>query len=390
MKNVRMTAILLLIVCLFAMTVSASPSEWASNDVEKAADFGITKKSQQYDYQGLITRESFCEMIYNLLIATENEIEETFVEKFVDTSNKSVLLLNAAGIINGKADNVFAPDDYLTREEAATIIVRMINKKMPMSSTEVWYEYADLDRISSWAMESVQVMSNLGFMKGVGNNNFSPEGNLTTEQAIVILVRVFEKASAEDNETEKVATETKRVNFDKKYGILSYYNINEKMYKSRGFYTELKLYELDEQLYAEFEPTLYIKGSNDLRVEGPFIVLMSMCNGLYDITKTENTFIDGEISIDLRPYNTLGFKIEEKTVYESMTNETTTYTYTRNGRSLSTPESEKNEEEIKAVNFVRDVSGKWYVKVNDFLAYFHIDATVSVETIDGVECLKIK
>ena len=105
-------------------------------------------------------------------------------------------MLNGLGIINGKSATEFAPDDYLTREEAATIIVRMVNKVFPMAATEMWFEYDDINEVSEWASDSIQTISNLGFMNGVGNNNFAPKDNYTTEQAIATLVRVYRGAEA--------------------------------------------------------------------------------------------------------------------------------------------------------------------------------------------------
>ena len=99
--------------------------------------------------------------------------------------------LNALGIINGKSETEFKPFDFLTREEASVIIVRMINKFFPMPVTELFFTYDDVWEISDWASESVQIISNMGFMKGVGENKFQPQGKYTTEQAISTLVRVY-------------------------------------------------------------------------------------------------------------------------------------------------------------------------------------------------------
>ena len=104
--------------------------------------------------------------------------------------------LNSLGIINGKTATEFAPNDYLTREEAATIIIRMVNKVLPMPATEMWFEYDDINEVSEWASDSIQTISNLGFMNGVGNNKFAPKDTYTTEQAIVTLVRVLNNAGA--------------------------------------------------------------------------------------------------------------------------------------------------------------------------------------------------
>ena len=178
-----------------ATTVPA-PSEWAAKDVDFARAVGITDYGKDYFYKENITREEFCELIYNLIVLTSDEITTPITDSFTDTKNDKILMLNGLGIINGKSATEFAPNDYLTREEAATIIVRMVNKVFPMAATEMWFEYDDIDQVSEWASDSIQTISNLGFMRGIGNNNFAPKDTYTTEQAIVTLVRVLESAGA--------------------------------------------------------------------------------------------------------------------------------------------------------------------------------------------------
>lgn len=178
-----------------ATTVPA-PSEWAAKDIDYALAVGITDYGKDYLYKENITREEFCELIYNLIVLASDEITAPITDSFTDTKNDKILMLNGLGIINGKSATEFAPNDYLTREEAATIIVRMVNKVFPMAVTEMWFEYDDINEVSEWASDSIQTISNLGFMNGVGNNNFAPKDNYTTEQAIATLVRVYRGAEA--------------------------------------------------------------------------------------------------------------------------------------------------------------------------------------------------
>ena len=177
-------------------TTIPAPSEWASKDIDLAYAVGIADTNKEYIYKNNITREEFCELIYNLVVLISPDIEHFIPDSFTDTKNEKVLKLNSLGIINGKTQTEFAPNDYLTREEAATIIVRMVNKVVPMAATEMWFEYDDINEVSEWASDSIQTISNLGFMNGVGNNRFAPKDTYTTEQAIVTLVRVLESAGA--------------------------------------------------------------------------------------------------------------------------------------------------------------------------------------------------
>ena len=173
------------------------PTEWAQEDIKKAAYFGITKSGEYYHYRSSITREEFCELVYSTIKSVLNKsytINTSF--KYEDTDSETAVVLNRLGIVKGKTETKFAPNDFLTREEAATIIVRMINTLFPMDVTEMWFDYDDMAEISPWASDSVQTISNLGFMNGVGENSFAPKDTYTTEQAIATLVRVCERAKA--------------------------------------------------------------------------------------------------------------------------------------------------------------------------------------------------
>lgn len=183
---------------------SIPASEWAWADLDKAKALNIINYGGNYNFPGAITREMFCELAYNYV----SEFGKLPVDDghivFVDTDNMKVRILNTMGIIKGKSATQFAPNDLLTREEAATILNRLINVVHPdLASTELYYEFADSAQISDWAMSAIQRICNIGIMKGVGNNNFAPQENYTTEQAIVTLVRVYASSgvSKSDNMT---------------------------------------------------------------------------------------------------------------------------------------------------------------------------------------------
>lgn len=169
-------------------------SKWASEYVKKAQNVGITEKGKYYRYLHSITREEFCELIYNYYnIVRNEEISENIENKFTDTDNIHIAFLNKLGIIEGKSENEFAPNDLLTREESATIIFRLINTVHPdWAVHELWFEFSDNDEISDWAMNDIQRICNMGIMNGTGNGKFAPKSNLTTQQAIVMLVRVYD------------------------------------------------------------------------------------------------------------------------------------------------------------------------------------------------------
>ena len=182
------------------------PSEWARADVERAKEIGIVERVSFYGYPHAIKRKDFCDLIYNLIeVSTDKTFDVQSESTFEDTDNPKVLALYSLGIINGKSETRFAPSDYLTRQEAATIIVRMIDKCMPMVATEKWFAYSDMEEIAPWASNAVQRISNLGFMKGVGENRFAPQEHYTVEQAVVTLVRVYDALVNQRSASEIIA-----------------------------------------------------------------------------------------------------------------------------------------------------------------------------------------
>lgn len=172
---------------------SVDSSEWATDKILESIELHLLEGLSEPKYKEPITREQFCELVFNLICAVNKGFHTDDREvRFTDTDNHKVESLNRAEIIYGKSETEFAPDDLLTREEAATILVRMINREMPMAATEMWFEFDDAKDISEWASVSVQTMCNLGFMVGVDGNKFAPKDTYTVEQAIVTLMRIYE------------------------------------------------------------------------------------------------------------------------------------------------------------------------------------------------------
>lgn len=148
-----------------------APSFWAEKSVDFAYEAGIIE-NWNYEFKNAVEYEEFFDMLKNLIGIIEDGKEEINI----DTT-----------------DLTFTGEKYITREEAAVVIVRALNSYVPnMPVTELYYDFDDGKAISQWASESIGVMCNLGLMNGVGGNEFAPKALLTTEQAIVMLVRLYE------------------------------------------------------------------------------------------------------------------------------------------------------------------------------------------------------
>ena len=98
-----------------------------------------------------------------------------------------------AGIVSGRTNTIFAPEDVISREEMAIMIVRaheyMTGKKVVASKQSA---FADSDKISAWAQSYVDAATELGYIQGRGNNVFAPAGRATraeSAQVVSLLVK---------------------------------------------------------------------------------------------------------------------------------------------------------------------------------------------------------
>ena len=164
------------------------------SDISRAVSLGIIN-NENYNFNDDITREQFCNFVYNLV----NPIKELPIFKyerapFDDTNgNDKITVLYSAKIVSGKGDYIFSPNDKLTREEAATILCRAANYldiELPLAKVDM--SYADNSEISSWAVSSVYSLKTLNILNNT-DENFNTKANITISQAVSTLVRLYDK-----------------------------------------------------------------------------------------------------------------------------------------------------------------------------------------------------
>jgi hypothetical protein len=101
-----------------------------------------------------------------------------------------------AGIVTGVAEERFAPDALITREQAAVMLMRALahSKGTRLEELVVMKPagFSDLDEISAWALKSVTLAYTSGLLQGNPDGTFKPKGMLTRAEAIAVLARLME------------------------------------------------------------------------------------------------------------------------------------------------------------------------------------------------------
>lgn len=145
---------------------------------------------------GKITRCEFAVMAVNALGLNLNEYSNVDLKKFVDFNkipDWAADYVKAAceyGIISGKSEVsgvYFAPNEYITRAEAATIISRMLPSKLAAKTVS----YKDSTSIPDWALKPIKVLNTANLIKGYDDNTIKPQNNVTRAEAATMLYNIF-------------------------------------------------------------------------------------------------------------------------------------------------------------------------------------------------------
>ncbi|MDD9271445.1 S-layer homology domain-containing protein [Paenibacillus sp. GCM10023248] len=112
-------------------------------------------------------------------------------QSFSDTSShwaKDVIATAAAqGIVTGYTDTTFGPDDQITREQMAEIIVRAAHLAKGTAGTS----FADQAQISEWAQGAVAALTAKGYLNGYEDGTFRPQGLTTRAEASAMILRAL-------------------------------------------------------------------------------------------------------------------------------------------------------------------------------------------------------
>lgn len=219
-RNVSRIVCLFLCLCLFCTGVSAytiipvdkdkafseelkakeKVSSWAKGEIDLAREAGLITEHTAFYQTNNISRFQFAELIVNLTEkVTGKKITPAAADTFTDCSEEVVRKAYAAGIVNGKSETTFAPDENCTREQIAAMIYRAwkyIGEETGCavpSETKAFAAYADKSKVSGYAVEAVGVLATCGVMKGTSETQLSPKNSCTIEMCILLIYRLYQR-----------------------------------------------------------------------------------------------------------------------------------------------------------------------------------------------------
>jgi DMSO/TMAO reductase YedYZ molybdopterin-dependent catalytic subunit len=163
---------------------------WAQASIEKLVASGAVRGYPDGSFKpdAAITRAEFVTILTKAF-----KLAPQAGKIFNDTANHwakdSVSTAASLGIVDGYNTDAFGPDDHITREQMAAMVVRAMNLELSTGETA----FADNGGISPWAKDIIVTAVNKGILLGYPDNTFRPQGSATRAEAVTVIVKALEK-----------------------------------------------------------------------------------------------------------------------------------------------------------------------------------------------------
>lgn len=163
-------------------TVTASETEEPSDDsIAYLVDLGVIDL-ESFDPDAVVTRADFVVMLAKAAGADTSTFTTAYFTDVTtdDAFFSAVNWASANGIILGDGAGMFSPNDPITRQDIATILLRYagyMSFTMPQTIAPVTYD--DNGSVISYAQAGVAAMQMAGVMSAYENNDFGPMMNVT-------------------------------------------------------------------------------------------------------------------------------------------------------------------------------------------------------------------
>ncbi|MFS1517105.1 S-layer homology domain-containing protein [Bacillus sp. SCS-151] len=173
--------------------------DWAKDQIEVLASRAIIKGKSTNEYApgDNLTRAQFAVLIVRALNIPTEEYKGTFsdIPESLTWSALEIEAAQRAGIVTGRADGTYGPNENITREQMATMIIRAVNYKQPslLEGVSTELTFTDAHMIEAYAKDSVAIAAKLGILKGKEDGTFAPKDSATRAQAAVLLYNLLTK-----------------------------------------------------------------------------------------------------------------------------------------------------------------------------------------------------
>ena len=164
---------------------------WAAENVRFVYENGIMTGDAEGSFRpdDSITREEWAKVVLSAFTIDTGDGECDFED--VDKSEWYYSFVAKAymlGIVNGYDENRFGTGQTLTREDAVVMMYRMTQLARDIRAIQpADLTFTDAADISDYALEAVRMFTSAGVINGYESGEFIPQGNITRAEAAKII-----------------------------------------------------------------------------------------------------------------------------------------------------------------------------------------------------------
>ncbi len=179
-----------------------SLSDWAKDDVTEYYLNSLLPAASCHNFTRSVRREEIACILYQFIGQTVGADSISIINKYEDINGTmdptAILIMKALGLMNGTSETTFSPAAHITRQEAASVFVRIMEYAHDTTyEVEAGVAYGDINTIDTWALDNVAIATQLGLLKGDEAGNFNPQERITKEEFVVVLSRIYDTFGVE-------------------------------------------------------------------------------------------------------------------------------------------------------------------------------------------------
>ena len=171
--------------------------EWAKDSITALAKERVIdgKTNDMFFPNDFITREEFIKILVNALGIYDSEAECEFSDVGTDKwFYRYIATAAEKNIVKGMDDGIFGVGVNITRQDMAVIIARaMGNYVEDLSSDGKKEKFADEADVAEYAKNAVEYLHNSGLVQGNNSNEFKPMEKTTRAEAAVVIYKLLNR-----------------------------------------------------------------------------------------------------------------------------------------------------------------------------------------------------